>query len=301
MPRGAKRAIASFTSCPTVAISCTAPPDSESGIYAASIDGGAVRDVLAGVTAATFAPPGYLLFNRQQTLMAQRFDVSTLERRGTATPIADQIAGGAFSASDEGTLVYRAGSSRGSQLAWIERDGRHSGSSARPAYYQQVVLSPSGSRAAVQRIDTDTGNADIWVVDVADRHSSRLTLDPALDADPAWSPDERDDRVHDVPPGHGNGCSARPRVWQGRAVLRRSRNRPPRRTTDSGLATSLAPARIPEGVAVDGWTADGRTLVVRTFGRAIYGVPVAGDRIAQLLVDTPYVEDQTQCRDRTAE
>ena len=162
------------------------------GIYAASIDGGAARDVLAGVTAATFAPPDYLLFNRQQTLMAQRFDVNTLERHGSAAPIAEQIAGGAFSASDEGTLVYRAGSSRGSQLAWIGRDGRHgSGIVGAPAYYQQIILSPSGSRAAVQRIDTDTGNADIWVVDVHTGISSRLTLDPALDADPAWSPDER--------------------------------------------------------------------------------------------------------------
>ena len=77
-------------------------------------------------------------------------------------PIAEEIAGGAFSVSDEGTLVYRAGSSRGSQLAWVMRDGRHAGVVGAPAYLQQLVLSPSGTRAAVQRIDTDTGNADIW-------------------------------------------------------------------------------------------------------------------------------------------
>src|SRR5262249_43620570 len=146
---------------------------------------------LAGVTAATFAAPDLLLFNRQQTLMAQRFDTTSFERLGSAIPIADQIAGGAFSVSDEGTLVFRAGSSRGSQLAWITRDGRHIGVAGAPAYFQQVVLSPSGSQAAVQRVDTDTGNADIWVVDVKTGISSRLTLDPALDADPAWSPDER--------------------------------------------------------------------------------------------------------------
>ena len=63
--------------------------------------------------------------------------------------------------------------------------------SVRRRYYQQVVLSPSGRRAAVQRMDTDTGNADMWVVDLDTAIASRLTLDPAIDGDPAWSPDER--------------------------------------------------------------------------------------------------------------
>jgi len=58
--------------------------------------------------------------------------------------------------------------------------------------------------------------------------------------------------------------------------------------------TSLAPARIPDGIAVDGWTADGQWLVVRTFGRAVYGVPMVGQRVPRMLADTPYVEDQTQ-------
>jgi Tol biopolymer transport system component len=263
------------------------------GIYAASIDGGQVRGVLAGVTAATFAPPDYLLFNRQQTLMAQRFDPTTLERRGTATAIADQIAGGAFSVSNEGTLVFRAGSSRGSQLAWINRDGRHTGVVGAPAYYQQVVLSPSGSRAAVQRIDTDTGNADIWAVDVGTGISSRLTLDPALDADPAWSPDERTIAFTTFRTGLGT-VYMRDLVSGKEAPFFELPKSSPASGVDSGQPTSLAPARLPQGVAVDGWTADGRMLVLRTFGAAVYDVPVIGEHVARMLVDTPYVEDQTQ-------
>ena len=56
----------------------------------------------------------------------------------------------------------------------------------------------------------------------------------------------------------------------------------------------MAPARIPEGIAVDDWTADGNTLVVRTFGRAVFAVPTQAPRTPTLLVDTPYVEDQMQ-------
>ena len=63
---------------------------------------------------------------------------------------------------------------------------------------------------------------------------------------------------------------------------------------DEGAPTSLAPARIPEGIAVDDWTRDGESLVVRTLGRALFKVPMKGERTAQMLADTPFVEDQSQ-------
>ncbi len=63
---------------------------------------------------------------------------------------------------------------------------------------------------------------------------------------------------------------------------------------EEGAPTSLAPARIPEGIAVDDWTRDGKFMVVRTFGRALFSVPMAGERTAQMLADTPFVEDQSQ-------
>jgi hypothetical protein len=60
-----------------------------------------------------------------------------------------------------------------------------------------------------------------------------------------------------------------------------------------GSLPSLAPARLPEGVALDDWAPNGQ-LIVRTFGRAVYALPLTGDRQPVLLADTPYVEDQTQ-------
>jgi Tol biopolymer transport system component len=265
-------------------------------IYAGSIDGGVPREVLRGVSTAAFVKPGHLLFNRQQTLMAVAFDPGTLATRGQPYPLAEQVAGGAFSASDTGTLVYRSGSSA-SVPTWITREGQRLPATTPPAYYQQVTLSPSGRRAAVQRIDVDTGNPDIWVIDVGTGIPSRITLDPALDADPAWSPDERRIAFTTFRSGRGtiDAWDLVTGVEEPLFEMPASQQSPAGGgQVRAGTLTSLAPARIPEGVTLDDWTADGRSLVVRTFGRAVYAVALTGDRRATLLADTPYVEDQSQ-------
>ncbi len=53
----------------------------------------------------------------------------------------------------------------------------------------------------------------------------------------------------------------------------------------------LAPPALEPGLHVDSWTPDGRFIVARSAGTAVYLVsPV--DRTARQLVDTPYVEDE---------
>jgi Tol biopolymer transport system component len=265
----------------------------QSAVYAASVDGGAAKEILRGVAAATFVQPGYLLFTRQQRLMAQRFDPHVLQLQGDPQPIAEHVAGGAFSASDEGTLVYRSDASYATELVWFTREGQRAGVVGPPGQYQQVAISPSGRRAALQRIDSDTGNADIWTVDLTTGILSRLTLDPALDSDPVWSADERQIAFTTFRTGTGTID-----VWDlvsGRQqpLFAMAPEQPPAEGAQPGSLTSLAPARIPQGIALDDWTADG-TLVVRTFGQGVYAVPPASERRAVLLADTPYVEDQAQ-------
>jgi hypothetical protein len=47
-----------------------------------------------------------------------------------------------------------------------------------------------------------------------------------------------------------------------------------------------------EPAVIDEWTRDGRFIIFRTTGDAVYAMPLTGDRTPRLLADTPYVEDE---------
>ena len=78
-----------------------------------------------------YAPPGYLLFVREGTLMAQSFDASRLELSGEPLPVAEQVVSdpvfgdGMFSASVNGVLAYRSSGGGNSQLMWFDRSGKN--------------------------------------------------------------------------------------------------------------------------------------------------------------------------------
>src|SRR4029079_18431706 len=88
------------------------------GIYVASLDTGAKRKFVVGdALTAAYAAPGYLVFNKGEMLMAQRFDLSRLELMGEPAMVAEQTAVytngnpdapfAAFSVSDNGVLAWK--------------------------------------------------------------------------------------------------------------------------------------------------------------------------------------------------
>lgn len=139
--------------------------------------------------------PGYLLFLRDQTLMAQSFNARTLELSGAPTPIAEHIAVNSttsrpiFSASSDGTIVYQIGSEQGGwQLLWLARDGKQLGTVGDLAPYGDPAISPDGTRVAVA-IFTGQGSSDIWIFDLRRSAKTRLTFGTAILRYPIWTPD----------------------------------------------------------------------------------------------------------------
>jgi Tol biopolymer transport system component len=168
----------------------------KSGIYVAALDSNESRRLLPELANAVYAPPGYLLYLRGSTLMAQPFDTSQTRLNGQAVAIAEKIdhltdsLHGAFSTSGNGILLYSEGSGIGStQLTWFDGSGRFDGTSGPPASVQWPAISPDGKVVVVDQLDPGTGSQDLWLHDPARGAPSRFTFNSALSRYAVWSPD----------------------------------------------------------------------------------------------------------------
>lgn len=170
-------------------------PREKAGVYLGSLDSGEIRRLLTTPYNAAYASPGYLLFIRGETLVAQSFDPQSLQLSGHPIPLADGVflaksTGVANFFSSQGrVLAYVNSSADSRQLEWFDRDGKSLGHLGRPQAFssQSPKLSPDGKRLAVAR--GPVGGEDIWLWDLVSGISSRFTFDPARDNSPVWSPD----------------------------------------------------------------------------------------------------------------
>ena len=188
--------------------------ESESAIYAASLDSTTTTRLVVTQSNAVYAPPtgsgheGYLLFHREGTLYAQSFDADDLELSGEAIRVADGLphsneGAAPLAVSHTGILVYRnepprqtvsPGAAVGTNnlaedppLRWTTRTGTSEPASA-PGAWEGVDVSPDGKRAAAHRHESAGG--DVWIFETGQMTPSKLTFDSSQDnSSPIWSPD----------------------------------------------------------------------------------------------------------------
>ncbi len=181
------------------------------GIYLSSIDSKEVTLVLPSKMNAVYSPPGYLLFLREGTLMAQPFSEAKGVLSGEPTPIAEDVGNdigyslGFFSASQTGTLVLGSGAGISNrQLVWYDRSGKRLKSIGHPGSLFDFALSPDENRVAFRRVDLQAGNHDLWILDLVRSTESRFTFTSGLDDDPVWAPDGKSLLFDSNPDGISN-------------------------------------------------------------------------------------------------
>lgn len=166
-------------------------------MYVGSLESKSSEKLLAASSNIVYAS-GYLLYRREGSLMAQPFDAATRKIKGDAVPIVEQLkfdpgtSVGTFSGSTNGVLAFQHGTglSGAQQLTWFDKTGKKLGTVGDPDTAYSNRLSPDGTKVALSMVDA-TGNADIWIYDVARSVKSRLTFDPARETDPVWFPDSK--------------------------------------------------------------------------------------------------------------
>ena len=167
-------------------------------IFVGSLDSSEKRFVVEATANAAYAAPGYLLFYRDKTLLAQRFDQKRFVLTGEPKVILKdiqywpQVARAMFAVSDNGLLVAQPGGGVAlSQPVWFDRKGNEVGTLGKPDVYVNVALAPNGKSVAVDKLDTASQyiKIDVWIYELRLQSAKQLTFGLGFHGVPTWSPD----------------------------------------------------------------------------------------------------------------
>ncbi len=171
------------------------PDDAANAIRVGSLDGRVDKELVRTLSNAGYAS-GHLLYVREGTLLAHRFDLSRLEVEGEPVPAVQKVglatwqSFSLFSASDNGVLVTSPRFAPSSRLLWLDRSGKEAGSVGESAPFGSARLSPDGRKLAVDAYDPVRDTSDIWVYDTASGVGTKFVSGTqAHEVNPVWSPD----------------------------------------------------------------------------------------------------------------
>lgn len=172
----------------------------ELSIYAGSLDSKERKRLIPAESNLSYVPPGYLLYVRGGNLLAHSFDAKEMKLSGEPFLVAENIEyfaniwSALFSVSENGVLLYQTRSvSSLPQLSWFDRIGKQMGILGLPADQRNPRISPDGKRVALDMVDSETANNDIWIYETTGGIPKRFTPGAEFEATPIWSPES--DRI----------------------------------------------------------------------------------------------------------
>ena len=167
-----------------------------SSVVVLALDTGQQSVLVDGSIKARYLATGHLVYHQGETLMAAPFDLDSMELRGSAVPVVEDVWGMRFEVSRSGSLVYapQPDFDHEDALVWVDRQGREEPFLQARMELYQPRLSPDGKRLAVAARKgnwaSDIPYTDIWTCEIERCVLSPLTPEGAGSAAvPLWSPD----------------------------------------------------------------------------------------------------------------
>jgi eukaryotic-like serine/threonine-protein kinase len=170
--------------------------DNSGAVYIGSIVDTSIRQIMKLSTNVTIAGE-HLLFVRQHTLMAQRFDPGRGEIVGDPLPVGENVSystdksHGMFTVSAGGLVVYQLSGNSGRTLYYLDQKGKIVSTMGDRTIESIVRACPDGNTLVFDATDPETQNLDVWLYNHARGISTRFTFDHAQDGMPVISPDGR--------------------------------------------------------------------------------------------------------------
>ena len=156
------------------------------GIHVGSLANPEATRIAPSNTSATYVASGHLLYRREESLVAQRFNSDSLQLEGAPATVADQVSFNPItqqtlsSASAHYFLAYlKAGQVW--HLTWFDRTGRRLSQAGTIGGYNSLCLSSDGRRVVYDLANARTGDVDLWSLDLTDGTTRRLTFEPTHD------------------------------------------------------------------------------------------------------------------------
>jgi len=214
----------------------------DANIAVVSIESGKRKILVEGGTHPRYSTSGHLVYARNGSLFAVRFDPDRLEVTGQPFTVLEGLfmsrnTGVAhFDVAVSGDLAYIPGQVEGGArtLFWVDRGGSAEKVPLPPRSYLRPRLSPDGLKLA---IEVEGSHHDIYVYDFRSGVFSNITTD-GVSHWPVWSPDGRDI-------GYRSGIMGRFQLWQVPA----DRSRMPQQVPATGFSQS-AESYSPDGRAM---------------------------------------------------
>ncbi len=223
---------------------------------------------------------GYLLYLREGNLVAHKFDTRALKVSGEPIAVAEKLDywnardEASFTASPNGTLVYRHASTPVSQPTLMDRSGKELQRIGQPGRFANLEVSRDGSRLGVL-LEQDTSRSDVWTIDLKRNTMSRATFAAAAALTYAFSSDGN--RMAVVANDLGGRKNE---VWL-------------QSVSGSGPQDKLAEST--DFTAITSWSQDERYLFITIqrdqTGEDIYYIDLQGERKLVPFIQTPNLED----------